>query len=92
MLTEFDFKNAYVSGSHPQMWCRFITQRFSYNIEALASSQYKFKKTKNCNKDRTINEHLRLKEKIWDKAQESKELNIAQECLLIWLIQDLLFL
>jgi hypothetical protein len=76
----------------PQMGCRFITQKFSYNIEALASSQYKCKKTKNCNKKRTTNEHLRLKRKIWDKTQESKELKIAQECLLIWLIQDLLFL
>jgi hypothetical protein len=64
MLTEFGFKNAYVSGSHPQMGCRFITQKFSYNIEALVSLQYKCKKTKSCNKKRTTNEHLRLKEKI----------------------------
>jgi hypothetical protein len=69
MLTKFDFKNVYISGSHPQMGCPFITQKFSYNIEALASSQYKCKKTKNCNKKRITNEHLRLKEKIWDKAQ-----------------------
>jgi hypothetical protein len=64
MLTRFGFKNAYVSESHPQMGCLFITQKFSYNIEALASSQYKCKKTKNYNKERIINEHLRLKEKI----------------------------
>jgi hypothetical protein len=67
MLTEFGFKNVYVSGSHPQMRCRFITQKFSYNIETLASSQYKCKKTKNCNKERTINKYLRLKEKIFRK-------------------------
>jgi hypothetical protein len=46
------------------MGCRFITQKFRYNIEALASSQNKCKKTKNYNKERTTNEHLRLKEKI----------------------------
>jgi hypothetical protein len=46
------------------MGCRFITQNFRYNIEALASSQNKYKKTKNCNKERTTNEHLKLKEKF----------------------------
>jgi hypothetical protein len=56
------------------MGCRFITQKFYYNIEALASSQYKCKKTKNYNKERITNEHLRLKEKICDKTQESKKL------------------
>jgi hypothetical protein len=81
MLMEFGFNNAYVSGSHPQMGCRFITQKFSYNIKVLASSQNKCKKTKNCNKERTTNEHLRLKKKIWDNAQESKELKIAQKYL-----------
>jgi hypothetical protein len=64
MLTEFCFNNNYVSGSHLQMRYRFITQKIMYNIEALASSQNKCKKTKNCNKERTINDHLRLKEKI----------------------------
>jgi hypothetical protein len=64
MLTKFSFNNAYVFGSHPQMRCCFITQKFSYNIEALASSQNKCKKTKNCNKEIITNEHLRLKEKI----------------------------
>jgi hypothetical protein len=54
------------------MGCRFITQKFSYNIEALVSSKYKCKRTKNYNKKRTTNEHLRLKEKIRDKAQEIK--------------------
>jgi hypothetical protein len=63
------------------MGCCFITQKFSYNIEALVSSQNKCKKTKNCNKERTTNEHLSLKEKILDNAQESKELKIAQKCL-----------
>jgi hypothetical protein len=81
MLTEFGYNNAYVSGSHPQMGCRFITQKCRYNIEALTYSQNKCKKTKNCNKERTTNEHLKLKEKIWDNTQESKELKIAQECL-----------
>jgi hypothetical protein len=61
---EFYFKNAYVSRTHPQMGCHFITQKFNYNIEALASSQYKCKKTKNYNNERIINEHLRLKENI----------------------------
>jgi hypothetical protein len=46
------------------MGCRFITQKFRYNIEALVSSQNKCKNTKNYNKERTTNEHLRLKEKI----------------------------
>jgi hypothetical protein len=81
MLTEFGYNNANVSGSNPQMGCRFITQKFRYNIEALASSQNKCKKTKNCNKERIINEQLKLKEKIWDNTEESKELKIAQECL-----------
>jgi hypothetical protein len=80
------------SGLTSQMGCYFITQKISYNIEALVSSQYKCKKTKNYNKERTINEHLMLKEKIWDKSQKSNEPKIAQEYLLIWLIQDLLFL
>jgi hypothetical protein len=35
--------------------------KFSYKQEALVSSQYKCKKTKNCKK-RTTKEHLRLKE------------------------------
>jgi hypothetical protein len=46
------------------MGCLFTTQKFRYDIEALASSQNKCKKTKNCNKERITNEHLRLKEKI----------------------------
>jgi hypothetical protein len=64
MLTEFGYNNVYVFGSHPQMGCRFITQKFRYNIEVLASSQNKCKKTKNCNKERITNEQLKLKEKI----------------------------
>jgi hypothetical protein len=63
--------------------------KFSYNVEILASSQYKCKKNKNCNKERTTKEHSRLKEKIFYKAQGSIELKIAQEFFLIWLIQDL---
>jgi hypothetical protein len=81
MLTEFGYNNAYVSGSYPQMRCRFITQKFRYNIEVLASSQNKCKKTKNCNKEIITNEQLKLKDKIWDNTQKSKELRIAQECL-----------
>jgi hypothetical protein len=73
-------------GLTPQTGCRFITQKFSYNLEALASSQYKCKKTKNYNKERTTKEHSNLKEKIWDKAEDNIELKIAQEYLLIWLI------
>jgi hypothetical protein len=46
------------------MGCRFITQKFRYNIEVLASSQNKCKKTKKCNKERITNEQLELKEKI----------------------------
>jgi hypothetical protein len=46
------------------MGCRFITQKFRYNIEVLASSQNKCKKTKNYNKERITNEQLELKEKF----------------------------
>jgi hypothetical protein len=39
------------SGLTPLTGCRFITQKFSYKQETLASSQYKCKKTKNCKKN-----------------------------------------
>jgi hypothetical protein len=71
MLTEFGFNNAYVSGSHPQMGCRFITQKFSYNIEALASSQNKCKKTKNCKKKKNNKQALKVQRE--DLRQRSRE-------------------
>jgi hypothetical protein len=49
-------------GLTPLMECHFITSKFSYKHETLASSQYKCKKTKNCKKKRTTKKHSRLKE------------------------------
>jgi hypothetical protein len=51
----------------------FYYLKFSYNLEALGSSQYKCKKTKNCKK-RTTKEHSRLKE----TAEKRFETNLKE--------------
>jgi hypothetical protein len=65
-IMEFGFENDYVSGSHPTNVMSLYYLKFSYNLETLVSSQYKYKKTRNCNKERTTKEHSRLKRKRFE--------------------------
>jgi hypothetical protein len=73
MLTEFSYNNAYVSGSHPQPGCRLITQKFRYNYKSFSFfTKTSARRLKTVIKKRTTDEHLRLKEKVWDNTQGNK--------------------